>query len=188
MIDESLDVTAGENIRRLREQLGYSQAELARRVGGGFQQQTIVKIEKGARPLRLAEAVAVADALSVDVSDLYRTGRGYVAQLAGMVQRARILYDAILGYNVDLESLRLRMRDILGKVGDDLPPDLREAVRTWSRDDLLDSCIGDARNSSSVQILRKALTDGKGTVQLTAQLDPDEPARQAKRSSSRKAD
>ena len=153
MIDESLDVTAGENIRRLREQLGYSQAELARRVGGGFRQQTIVKIEKGTRPLRLAEAVAVADALSVTVEDLHRSGRGHVAQLAGWAQHARMLYDDLRGYIEDLEDLRLRMQNASEKVGDDLPSDLREAVRTWGRDDLLESCVSDARNSRRLRVV-----------------------------------
>lgn len=60
-----------ENVQRLREAKGWSQGELARRMAtagwDGFHQTTISRIEKGQRPVRLAEARALAQVLESQV-------------------------------------------------------------------------------------------------------------------------
>lgn len=60
-----------ENVQRLREFRGWSQGELARRMVAdgwdGFHQTTISRIEKGQRPVRLAEARALARVLESQV-------------------------------------------------------------------------------------------------------------------------
>ncbi|UZX04026.1 helix-turn-helix domain-containing protein [Arthrobacter sp. CDRTa11] len=60
-----------ENVQRLREAKGWSQGELARRMAAdgwdGFHQTTISRIEKGQRPVRLAEARALAKVLGSQV-------------------------------------------------------------------------------------------------------------------------
>lgn len=53
---------------------GLSQETVAQRMrerGHSFQQQTILKIEKGDRPLRLAEAVQLVDVLGVEIRELF---------------------------------------------------------------------------------------------------------------------
>lgn len=65
----ALDAAIGENLATLRQQADLSQADLAKamtRAGWTWHQQTVLKVEKGHRPLRLAEALALADALDVD--------------------------------------------------------------------------------------------------------------------------
>lgn len=50
-----------------------SQADLAQQLtdrGLAFQQQTVLKVEKGSRPLRLEEAVQIADVLETDLGHL----------------------------------------------------------------------------------------------------------------------
>ena len=73
-VAESTDMTIGENVRRFREALGLSQAQLAQRLTDsgleGFHPQTVLRVEKGMRPLRLAEALVFAEALSVEVAAL----------------------------------------------------------------------------------------------------------------------
>lgn len=67
------DARVGANVRKLRQARGLNQDQLAARVaerGVPFRQQTIVKIEKGERPLRLREADAVTAALDVDIDAL----------------------------------------------------------------------------------------------------------------------
>jgi len=59
----------GERLKQVRLQRGLSQAGLAEQ-SGVFQQQTILKIEKGTRPLRLDEAIRLAQVLGVTVNDL----------------------------------------------------------------------------------------------------------------------
>ena len=75
MSDESDGVGLAEveqnfatNVREYREQLGLSQEELAQRMaerGFGFTQATVWKIEQGKRAVRIAEAVALMDALGL---------------------------------------------------------------------------------------------------------------------------
>jgi transcriptional regulator with XRE-family HTH domain len=63
----------GANLQLHRKAKGYSQSDLAgllEQRGLPFQQQTILKIEKGARPLRLEEAVVIADILGIELSSL----------------------------------------------------------------------------------------------------------------------
>jgi transcriptional regulator with XRE-family HTH domain len=70
------DAFAGANLQRWRKARGMSQAALAeilRTLGHGFQQQTVLKIEKGDRPLRLHEATDIAQVLDIELIDLART-------------------------------------------------------------------------------------------------------------------
>jgi transcriptional regulator with XRE-family HTH domain len=73
MAEDDYDALVGRNVRRLRDAQGLTQADVAERLveqGLPFRQQTIVKIEKGQRPLRQREARAIASALDVLVDDL----------------------------------------------------------------------------------------------------------------------
>jgi transcriptional regulator with XRE-family HTH domain len=63
----------GANLQLHRKAKGYSQSDLAgllEQRGLPFQQQTILKIEKGARPLKLEEASVIADILGIEMSSL----------------------------------------------------------------------------------------------------------------------
>jgi transcriptional regulator with XRE-family HTH domain len=63
----------GASVQRFRKARGMSQADLARelsRLGLPFQQQTVLKVEKGTRPLKFEEAYAIAVMLGVDPAAL----------------------------------------------------------------------------------------------------------------------
>jgi transcriptional regulator with XRE-family HTH domain len=63
----------GANIAAARKARRWSQADLAsalERRGISFQQQTVLKVEKGSRPLKLEEAVIIADELGIVMDDL----------------------------------------------------------------------------------------------------------------------
>jgi transcriptional regulator with XRE-family HTH domain len=65
---ESIDKNFAANLREYREAHGISQDELAQRMtryGFAFSQATIWKIEQGKRPVKISEAVALADAVDV---------------------------------------------------------------------------------------------------------------------------
>lgn len=74
MAEESdVDRLIGGNVQQFRNAKKMSQAQLAdamTALGLQVAQQTILKIEKGTRPLRYSEAVAVAEALDVPLSAL----------------------------------------------------------------------------------------------------------------------
>ena len=63
-----IDQNIAANLRTYREAGGISQEELAQRMadlGFGFSQATIWKIERGQRPVRASELIALADSLGV---------------------------------------------------------------------------------------------------------------------------
>ncbi len=157
MTEDDLNARVGENIRRLREARGFSQTELARYLGESYRQQTVLKVEKGTRPLKLAEAVKIAEVLAVEVKDLYRSdsvGQQQVAQIAGMFSTVQKLYDDTRQAIAELEGWRFDMGAMLDSTDvDDFPPKLEEAVRSWSRDDLVEACVDEARHSAALDPL-----------------------------------
>lgn len=67
------DQQVGANLQRYRGAKGMSQAELAEVISTAqdrIPQQTIVKIEKGTRPLKFAEAVRISRALGIGIAEL----------------------------------------------------------------------------------------------------------------------
>lgn len=69
----TVDEAAGEAIALYRTTRGWTQsglADLIKARGLSLAQQTIAKIEAGTRPLKLAEAVVLAEVLGVKVDDL----------------------------------------------------------------------------------------------------------------------
>lgn len=80
------DSTVGINVRKLREARGLSQAELAsemtKRGLPGFHPQTITKIEKGVRSVKLVEGVPLADILGAEAGDLLKTSEAAVSSAA----------------------------------------------------------------------------------------------------------
>jgi transcriptional regulator with XRE-family HTH domain len=75
--DNSADLNKliGWNLQRLRKDAELSQSDLAERLterGVPFRQQTVLKIEKGARPLRVDEAAIIAEILDLSVDELLR--------------------------------------------------------------------------------------------------------------------
>lgn len=68
------DARIGKNLAALRVSAGLSQGELAERIG--VAQQTVAKMEKGTRPLKYGEAVAISECLNTPISALADTEGG----------------------------------------------------------------------------------------------------------------
>ncbi len=86
----TLDQVVGHNVQVLRQAAGKSQTELAeamQAMGWAFHQQTVLKIEKGSRPLKLAEALSIAAVLEVPVDRLWAEPE--------TVMRDRLLLEAV---------------------------------------------------------------------------------------------
>lgn len=105
MEDITLDALIGENVAKLRQQADLSQADLARAMthaGWTWHQQTVLKVEKGHRPLRLAEAVTLARLLDVDPSVIWTPGADEVAlfraALRNLELAANDLQESTWGY------------------------------------------------------------------------------------------
>ncbi len=71
---EAFETVIGAKIKQLREERHWSQSQLAERLGElGFDlhQTTIAKMESGRRPLRVSEAVAVAQVFGLPAPTLF---------------------------------------------------------------------------------------------------------------------
>lgn len=69
----------GRNLRRIREALELTQQDVAERLrekGHRFHQTQIAKIERGERPLRVNEWLAIAEVLKIDAHELMAAGEG----------------------------------------------------------------------------------------------------------------
>lgn len=118
-----------ENVQRLREAKGWSQGELARQMANdgwdGFHQTTISRIEKGQRPIRLAEARALARILGSQVGLMIAPAREADAleELALNIGHMRIARRRIWNEVETLEQYRFSLGLLI------------EAVEKISQDD-----------------------------------------------------
>ena len=64
-------MSIGERVRKLREERGMTQAELAQKVGN-CQQTMIASIEKGSKALPLATAITMAEVFGITLDELCR--------------------------------------------------------------------------------------------------------------------
>lgn len=82
---EELNDWFAENLRKARNELGIGQQELADMVaeeGLRWHQTTVQRIESGARPVKLAEAVVVAECLGVPLQDMVTLDSDPAAEIA----------------------------------------------------------------------------------------------------------
>ncbi len=97
-----------EGVRAMRQARGWSQAELAVRLGEyGFRmhQTTVAKLEAGERPIRINEAAALCTLFGVQLIDVLSGGRqpeGDVATLQQRVDAAQDSYDQLRALHTDV--------------------------------------------------------------------------------------
>ncbi|MFH5231006.1 helix-turn-helix transcriptional regulator [Antrihabitans spumae] len=116
MTEASDDVLVGSNVQKFRTARGMSQADLAEaisRSGEQFHQQTILKIEKGTRPLKYLEAHRICAALRVGLADLLEKEARASAD-AGILEHTTKLSDL----SVDIDELSVRLADQLVALAD----------------------------------------------------------------------
>lgn len=109
-----------ESMKRIREELGWSQGELARRMSDAgwtaFHQTTISRIEKGERPVRLGEARGIASALGALVgqmilpSETSKALRDLELSCKTISQAGRRLQDAVQEYMGEQSVLKHSLR------------------------------------------------------------------------------
>ena len=108
----------GTNLQLHRKAKGYSQSDLAgllEQRGLPFQQQTILKIEKGSRPLKLEEAFVIADVLGVELSSLTEQfgNEAIAAAATEILQRAAVIARFKKGIEETREHNRQREEESL---------------------------------------------------------------------------
>ncbi|MFK0244589.1 helix-turn-helix domain-containing protein [Amycolatopsis azurea] len=123
------------NLRRERERLGITQAELARRsskiLGANLDPTAVTRIEQGTRAVRLDEAVALAQVLGVPLPLLY--SEAPVSETEAVLARCRVELAAAQSRweqsRLEVQRLMLAIQMLTG--GDTqsmLDPQLRDAI------------------------------------------------------------
>ena len=112
---------------------GWTQGELADRLtkkGIPLAQQTIAKVEAGARPLRLSEAAVLSDVLGVEIGDLFTTASGVSRLLADHLYRAtRDALDELSTAVWDYENSRVNAAAAVARVELSGDPLVEEVAR-----------------------------------------------------------
>lgn len=128
---EELDARIGQNVQQLRGDLSQTKlAERMREYGHKWTQPTVVAVEKGERPLRLAEAAALGRILGRSIPDLIEEEHA-VAAYALAERISRLRNSALVLFEED-EQLRLELAVLL----DSIPPErmdgrLRAIGESW---------------------------------------------------------
>lgn len=65
-----VDIQIGAAVSVARRRLGWSQAALAEKLGEGWHQQTILRIEKAERPMKVAELLHMAEVMRIPAGQL----------------------------------------------------------------------------------------------------------------------
>ena len=68
------DISIGENLRKLREQAGYSQSQLVTKLhlmGSNMSRSTYSKIKTGTRNIRISDFIALKVIYDVDFSEFF---------------------------------------------------------------------------------------------------------------------
>lgn len=131
------DANVGRNAQRVRSIAGLSQTQVAQAMsqrGHSWQQQTVLKVERGSRPLRLSEAADLADFMGVEVRDLYdRRDHELLAA-------ARVLDDLVSTLGASIREVELghrRLRRAVARVDEATVPGWITGLVMSSTDELV---------------------------------------------------
>lgn len=122
---EDLEARVIRSLVDLREERGWSQSELARRMAergwDKYTQMTVSRTEKGERPIRLNEAQGLADLFEVDLSTLWlpQTVRRYDTTSRKVEELSEKLRQVVIEY-LDAQMVLAASAD---KARDDLAED-----------------------------------------------------------------
>ena len=84
-LDNEVEETIGRNLAQMRKSGAWSQSDIAnhmRELGFKWSQATVWSVETGERPLRLTEAVCLAELFGVEASELTLDPAGMELRLA----------------------------------------------------------------------------------------------------------
>ncbi len=153
MSDENQDRIIGGNIQALRKRLDLSQAELAEKLtrssGTNYHQQTILRIEKGERPLKVSEAIAFAKVFDVPVPTIWNgfTGDSDSAAIIEQLKNRAATKSREMRTNAEeLQRALIELAEAIHIHGDNLPREALEAAKDWVATDWGNTITADMRN------------------------------------------
>lgn len=127
------DEQIGRNVQKLRGEMSQTAlADLMRERGFKWSQATVWAVEKGERPLRLAEAEALKDAFGNQYYPLAGDDAHTSLQLA--VTEAAKAHRSIQQWSLAFMVARERIRELIDEAtedGESISAELADAVRGW---------------------------------------------------------
>ncbi len=117
---ETPDERFAESFRKRREMLGLSQSEVAEKMterGFACHQQTIAKVERGARSVRIGEAQALAAIVETSVDYLMMPTDAAIYDRLLITERSKSkrLYEALVENTSDLLKLQMELHSAIEK-------------------------------------------------------------------------
>ncbi|MCM1002399.1 WO male-killing family protein Wmk [Wolbachia pipientis] len=90
---DSLDYKVGQRVKYWRLERGYTQKELAKKIGVSY--RLILHYEKGKRRIPIERLYAIADALSISIKDLVPVSKGYLEneEILNLVREYKTIND-----------------------------------------------------------------------------------------------
>lgn len=158
---KQIDVAIGKAVEIARDP--WSQKELAdqmRALGHKWSQATVWSVEKGDRPLRLSEAMDLANLLRITLSQLLDAANGEREAEWSLRSHVAEFNEHILALDDEVEAILLtatRYRAALGFAKDDLTPD-RYADFIAVFNDFLARVVVELESGRS-QVQRQAIVD-----------------------------
>ena len=164
----------GENIAQLRRARGMTQAELAERVtdtGLPFHQQTVVKIEKGQRPVRLREADAIATVLDVELDTLVTEAAAVdvATELISAIRRVETAWTHLREMNQEFlrAGVMLRHQLELARQQDlDLPSFVAPSLKLLALDPVKIAKEAQVRHEAEIEQVVKHMDALEGAVSV----------------------
>lgn len=111
--EKAISRALGEELRREREGLGWTRAQLVQRLPSGIGERTLLSYEHGTRHLTMVRFIEICDALGIDSAMVHRRA----------LQRARI--------NLENVTLQVDLRVLLNDGSDTYRP-----IQQWARNSL----------------------------------------------------
>lgn len=161
MADETaLNRRFRENMRHIREEKGWSQGELSRRLLDSgwsvFHQTTITRIENGSRQVRLDEAIAIANALGVTLETMTLDARA--AAVLAEARKASNLRSELSALGLRYVEAQRSLRKALDLYTCELEPEDRALIA-----EILDETAGDAALVTVRNLMHDLGVDDYGT-------------------------
>lgn len=120
--EELTDARFGANIRFWRDVVRLSQADLGSQMaerGHPWRQQTVAKVESGERPVRVGEAITLAELLGRDIGDLFLPSQDVtrIRSLQGKTDEVISCFGEAIAKIVRLWGSRSTLEDSLIEMG-----------------------------------------------------------------------
>lgn len=153
MSGENQDEIIGRNIQALRKRLDLSQAELAEKLtrssGTNYHQQTILRIEKGERPLKVSEAIAFAKVFDVPVPTIWNgfTGDSDSAGIIDQLKNRAAAKSRDMRANAeDLQRALIELAEAIHIHGSNIDAETLESAKDWVATDWGNTITADMRD------------------------------------------